>query len=447
MRLGLICAIALPTLSALADEDTAGVAMVRRFEPALTGAGVPVAQVEASAPGWQANPAAVGVSQCHMTWISGSGSATNFPNELGSESGHADEVGRLFFNIAPGANRLENYEAGYFVNSIIPNLLPINARIINQSFAYFARNTRIDRLYDDYAAKYNVLFVSGAGNGGWVGSPGTAYNNISVGAYGGASSVGPASDGRCKPDITTPASATSFSTPQVSGVAALLMQAGASDIRLLKALLLNGADKPSDWTNAPASPLDARYGAGLLNAFNSWRQFRAGRQNAGTITSRRGWDLATISSSEVKQYVLDNRASAITATLVWLRNYGCTNISNLNLTLRSETGELVAASTSTLDNVEHLYLRNLAPGRYILEVSGNASETYALAFDSGPSTPPRLQPWSLTGEPNQRYLIESSVDLRNWTPWVTNTTSADGTFDFTPVTNEPVRFFRAIELP
>ena len=56
---------------------------------------------------------------------------------------------------------------------------------------------------------------------------------------------------------------TSFSTPQVAGAAAVLMQAGlrgdggsdtnaAADIRTVKALLFNGAVKPADWTNIAA---------------------------------------------------------------------------------------------------------------------------------------------------------------------------------------------------
>ena len=411
-----------------------------QFDPNLTGAGIPVAQVEASAPGWQANPAAVNSSACRMTWSCGTGCATNFPNSLGDESGHANEVGRLIFKTAPGIRQLDNYEVSYFTGSIIPNELPICAKIVNQSFTYFARNMRVDQNYDNYAAKYNVLFVSGAGNSGWVRSPSTAYNSISVGAYGGASSIGPATDGRCKPDITAAAVATSYSTPQVSGAAALLMQAGATDIRLVKALLLNGADKPADWTNAPSAPLDQRYGAGILNVTNSWRQFRGG--------ARRGWDLTTIGSNEVRQYAFEVRNAPITATLVWLRNHGCANINNLDLAIRSEAGELVAASRSALDNVEHLHLRNLPPGRYSLEVLAvTGPETYAVAFDFGPSSPPRLTPWTLTGEPNQGYAIESTVDFRTWTPWATNTTSAAGTFDFSPGTDALKRFFRAVEIP
>ena len=138
--------------------------------------------------------------------------------------------------------------------------------------------------------KYNTLFVSAVNNQYSVSPPGTSYNCIGVGAYGGSSSVGPTLDnGRAKPDIVAPASETSYSTPLVAGAAAVLMQSGlrgdggsdtnsAADIRTVKALLLNGAVKPSDWTNTAPSPLDFHYGAGVLNVFNSYEQLAGGKQ-------------------------------------------------------------------------------------------------------------------------------------------------------------------------
>ena len=209
--------------------------------------------------------------------------------------------------VATNVTHVDNYDANYFVR--FPHYLvrPPTDRVavlgqydpvVNQSFIFCnadythspATGTTIDSAYDNYAAQYKTLFVSGVGNGG-AGRypPATCYNGIGVGAYGGGSSTGPTLDnGRAKPDITAPASETSYSTPQVAGAAAVLMQAGlrgdggsdtnsAADIRTVKALLLNGAIKPADWTNGAASPLDARYGAGVLNVFNSYKQL-AGRQ-------------------------------------------------------------------------------------------------------------------------------------------------------------------------
>jgi hypothetical protein len=127
---------------------------------------------------------------------------------------------------------------------------------------------------------------------GAVNPPATCYNGIGVALM----AAVPASGRRwttavAKPDITAPgypAGAYEFFHALCPGAAAVLMQAGlrgdggsdtnsAADIRTVKALLLNGAIKPADWTNRAASPLDARYGAGVLNVFNSYKQL-AGRQ-------------------------------------------------------------------------------------------------------------------------------------------------------------------------
>jgi hypothetical protein len=168
---------------------------------------------------------------------------------------------------------VDNYEAGYFYNSIIANRTAIGAKVVNQSFIFStssaADQRAINAVYDRYAVMYNTIFVSGVGNGGSPNAPATAYNGIAVAAFGGASSVGPTTEttpGRSKPDITAPAGATSFSTPQVAGAAAILVQAAnrddagpttsthASDARTVKAILLNSATKPSDWFHTTTSP-------------------------------------------------------------------------------------------------------------------------------------------------------------------------------------------------
>jgi hypothetical protein len=270
--------------------------------------------------------------------------------------------------------------------------------------------------------------VSGAGNGGQVFAPSTCYNGMSVGAYGGSSSTGPTLDnGRAKPDITAPQGATSYSTPQVAGAAAVLVQAGlrgdsgsatnaAADIRTVKALLLNGAIKPANWTNGPFSPLDARYGAGVLNVFNSYEQLAGGRHGytvsvsvttnaphpptgaSGSVPTLSGWDFNTNSSTSttdgVKHYYFDvtndlsGATFTATATLVWNRQQNKTAINDLDLFLYdASSSNLIASSTSPVDNVEHLFVQDLPPGRYDLQVLKNggvsvsSSETYALAFE------------------------------------------------------------------
>ncbi len=314
--------------------------------------------------------------------------------------------------------------------------------VVNQSFTFgrepASTQQHIDSAYDNYSVQNKTLFISAANNYGTVApsstnvcAPGTAYNCISVGAYQSGSSynsLGPTIDnGRSKPDITALAGETSFSTPQVAGAAAVLMQAGlrgdggsatnsAADMRTVKALLLNGAVKPADWTNLAPSPLDFRYGAGVVNVFNSYEQIVGGKQSyivstsvttnsphpptgaTGTIGALSGWDFNTNTSSATTDVVnhyyfnVTNDLNAAqfnaTATLVWNRQQNQTAINNLDLFLYNcANSNLVASSTSLVDNVEHLWLPQLPQGRYDLQVlklggtTVSTNETYALAWD------------------------------------------------------------------
>jgi hypothetical protein len=442
-------------------NDPIGINALRAYDPTLTGSGVIVVQAEAGGSSFEVNPAYVGQPASKFVYIDMSGdTSTTFSS--GEESGHADGVGDYFYGdtntanpegVAPGVSAIYNYEADYFVNNIIndgTDGIPIPGRIVNQSFIAVtsdnAEQEEVEQIYDDYAATYNTLFISGVGNGGHVYSPASSYNGIGVAAYGGASSIGPTYDGRSKPDITAPAGATSFSTPQVSGAAAILLQGAergdagagtesdASDARTLKALLLNGAVKPGGWTNTPTAPLDTRYGAGILNVYNSYRNLQAGEyassgatsgsvaaMSTGTFVADEGWDLVTVTNASVSgtyttesnHYLFDLAAATapdfeLTCTLMWWKQVNQTGINNLDLYLfDATTGAMMDVSDSTVDNVQELYPMvdgapvQLAPGEYDIVVAKNGgtsidnggsvvspSETYALAFNFAPVPEP-----------------------------------------------------------
>ena len=431
-----------PTPGHATDLDAIGVTSLRSVSADLDGAGVRVAQVESEVssnpPAFEVRPDAVGQPTALFTYTSKLGSSRTFPNSTGAESKHAEEVAAYFYGIAAGVAtnvaHVHNFDAVYFWSAILAPFNPpnINAPVVNQSFVFLnvtvAAQRNIDSAYDNYAADYKKLFVSGAGNDGPVAPPATCYNGIGVAAYGGLSSVGRTPDnGRAKPDITAPAPETSFSAPQVAGAAAILLQAGrrgdgggntgpATDIRTVKALLLNGAVKPSDWTNTASSPLDVRYGAGILNVFNSYEQLAAGRHryivsrrvpiggshpptvDSGTVDSLSGWDFNVCSSSGtfdgVNHYFFDatngvsGAIGTATATLVWNRHPNEAGINNLDLFLYdANSGNLITCSTSVVDNVEHLFAPLLPPGRYDLQVLKHGgtmvsrTETYGLAFE------------------------------------------------------------------
>jgi autotransporter-associated beta strand protein len=447
-----------------------GVPQLWHLDPALTGAGVTVGQSEATtytgssgaydpafdADNYQIDPNTnTGIP---ITYRGKLGTATTLtysaPNPA---NGHPTQVAANFFGstngVAPGLTAVVNFNENYFFSEILdrnaaitsplaPNGAP-PVSVVNQSFVFLDANANdtqfICQLYDNYVQEHGTIFVSGAGNGGAVQVPSTAFNVISVGAYGGASSVGPTSgvsasfDGRSKPDITAPEGATSFSTALVSGVAAILVQSGnlgrggsapatiaaATDARTIKALLLNGATKPAGWTHSSTQPLDFRYGAGIVNAYNSYQNLVAGMKAPTTVNLSQtptlsgnvgtaGWNFSTLTSTAgsdgVAHYHLDlsaaNGPTMLTSTLVWWRPEGTvetnasgyisqvnlTTINNLDMMLYNSNGTLVDSSASPVDNVEHLYTLNLAPGQYDLEVVKKAggvtpSETYSMAFN------------------------------------------------------------------
>jgi hypothetical protein len=454
LRLGcalLICSALLLPRNARAQGLDMGIPELRAANPAMTGSGVSILQVEAIFTGnndWEVDPGSVNQPVSNFTYISGSGTSTTYPNDLGIASGHANSVADNLYGdtntsdpegIAYGISHVYNYEADYYANDlVINNGGPSPAEIVNQSFIFIGTTSsdqmQLDQGYDNYADTYGTLFVDGAGNGGQVSSPASAYNCIAVGDYMGNSSSGNY-DGRSKPDIVayTPSEPeTSFATPCASGAAAILLQAAqeglagtsaqtesdAGDARVLKALLLNGATKTPGWKSTVAdpetTPLDPVTGAGLLNVDNSYLNLIAGEHpssattagpaaalSSGSLLPAEGWDLNTLANTGSNGTYLDESAHylvdlsgptgstfTLTATLIWWIELNQDNINNFYLYLfDSTTGQELDASLSTIDNVQEIYIQNLPPGDYDLAVTKSATamvsqtDTYALAYN------------------------------------------------------------------
>src|SRR5271154_4988179 len=170
--------------------DTIGVALLRTIATNVDGSDIRVAQPEAGydqVTNWEVNPDAISRPIGFLTYISADGSTTNFPNTLSSESGHADHVAGNFYGMSGGVAtnvaHVDNFDANYLVqiysndDSLVVELpaTNINDPVVNQSFIFtedggsqatVSDQQAIDSAYDNYAAQYNTLFVSGAGNGG-----------------------------------------------------------------------------------------------------------------------------------------------------------------------------------------------------------------------------------------------------------------------------------------
>ena len=249
-------------------------------------------------------------------------------------------------------------------------------------------------------------------------------------------------------------SGTSVSTPLVSGTVALMaslskelearsdfVQAGwsadARDSRVIKAVLMNSADKPADWDNGQSiqdnvevkleisgiqgfyavesfngvikttQGLDFNYGAGALNAERALEQY-VGLYTTGTLNNV--WLLDEVDFCASKLYHIGeiNEGSTLTMTLVWQAIYelvettdtlGNTTESIVNPALSDLALELwiqladgtfmpVAISDTKYNNVEHLSVTLAGVADYYVRVAffdtsyGDVpTETYALAWN------------------------------------------------------------------
>ncbi len=416
-----------------------GLASLRTLEPTLTGAGVTVGQIEASVVtgtnDFEPSPGALGFAASNagglFTFYNGLQQTTT-PNDgtVGNSSSHATMVGSYFYGTADFAGAPEGVAPGvahvdvYFADNIGGDLIQLATdQVVNMSYvdtSGFSFDTTLDAL----ANTSNIVFVAAAGNSGTPLSPSTAYNAISVGSSTSLDAIGPAANGVPKPDIAAPEDATSFATAIVSGAATLLIQAAAGlggagtqadaeNFRTVKTLLLNSAVKPADYFTtayAPdaAHPLNARYGAGVVNILDTVTALEAGEHAASAHASApagtyvfappsvaalgtEGWNLATLvaraGSDAMDIYALSLAAGeSFTATVSWAASNANT-IDAMGLALYAASATPLASSDVAASNVQQVNTAVPAAGTYDLVVTlhgGGATLTDPYAVAWGP---------------------------------------------------------------
>ena len=182
----------------------------------------------------------------------------------------------------------------------------------------------------------------------------------------------------------------------------------------MKAILMAGAIKsslPATWSHLDGAgqwhPLDDTYGAGELNLYNSYLVTLGGQTAGSTSTpipvDSHGWDYRTIQPGASNEVLYDfvipsgSTAAELSIVLTWNAeisapfNTGDPILADLNLELVDSNGATVdlntgdsfadGVSASEVDNVEHLYLTDLAAGTYTLKVSSDdLSSDYGLAW-------------------------------------------------------------------
>lgn len=401
-----------------------------------TGGGMGVSQVEMSVDGGDYIP------DRRNAYFAGK--SINVRSGDGGFSNHATIVAQHYFGVGSspaGDIRSANiYEANAWVNQILRVSADAEPafetdRVQNHSWVGSLGSVAMDtdalRRVDLMVERDGVLVVAGLNNGSHTAIPRlvcSAYNVVSVGLTNGNASRGSTGiegRGRVKPDLVAPLSATSWATPVVAASGALLLEgcermqalAALPEARqrsartlLVKALMMGGATKDEwpDWRKGFARPstdgsvpLDYRYGAGELNIDNSYRILSAGEHDPGdsAIVPVAGWDYERIPAGGVRRYHLDipenSRARTASILAVWNRQVRVeaglplklsSALPNMDLRLYAVKGpgqvELLDASTSRVDNVEHIYLRSLAAGRYVIELSTDLAGEYCLTWDA-----------------------------------------------------------------
>jgi hypothetical protein len=185
----------------------------------------------------------------------------------------------------------------------------------------------------------------------------------------------------------------------------------------VKAALLAGAQHRAGWSNgAPASgstkgitatPLDPLYGADLLDINRSHLIFTGGEATgfaapqASTFERHAGWDYipTVVSNTSVYwSFRMHQAVDEVSVVATWHRlvatNFTAWNMQDLDLKLWKLVGGVPTSisgaagagvyasgnveSNSTIDNVEHLYIRNLAAGDYVLELKRKTGTQTAL---------------------------------------------------------------------
>jgi hypothetical protein len=290
-----------------------------------------------------------------------------------------------------------------------------------------------------------------------------SYNAIAVGSqYGkhapGLTDLSSYGVGRSKPDIVGPRSTTSESTSITSSVATMLHSApfvqgtDAANSVVMKAMLLTGATKddletgqdlPYNWSQFDGGsvwhPLDDTFGAGELNAYNSYLVAASGQttgsstEEVPTLVSRHGWDYQSIDSGSELFYDFvipaGSTATELSIVLTWNAiinsanfNSGVPVLADLNLELVDSLdvtldfdlgdGHLDGLSDSAVDNVEHLYLTDLAAGTYTLKVSSNdpTATDFGLAWRTA----------TLFDTPSADFDEDGDVDGADFLSWQRN---------------------------
>lgn len=326
---------------------------------------------------------------------------------------------------------------------------------------YNGMNIAFSSRQDGIFRKVDVTNLSAAGGGVKGGLRGREMN---LGTRQSISLVAPGNrvfalnpDARVK-EVT----GTSFAAPHVTATVALLQEYGDKQIKkaiasrspsqeglggsqqnwsldarrhqVMKAVLLNSADKVQDagdglrlgmsktiidkqnrnWIDSdayrqPKVALNSEIGAGHLNAFRAYEQFKAGQWQPSQPVPALGWNYHQLKANSAEDYALATplkQGSYVAITLVWDRlvelrdknqnsefdvgeDFRDRGLNNLDLYLLNANSNAVASnictSVSEVDSIEHIFCPVPTTGNYKIRVQfrqqvNQPSQPYAIAW-------------------------------------------------------------------
>jgi Subtilase family len=240
-------------------------------------------------------------------------------------------------------------------------------------------------------------------------APGTDLTLAYYGGATGGNAFGGPSDTSSN-EFESGLAGTSFAAPIVASGAALIVDAGrtlfpsdsnAIDGRVVKAVLMNSADKPVGWNNGQVlkngvvtttQSLDYTYGAGILDLNQAYSQYTGGTtDSAGGAVQSTGWAFGQITHHPAQTATVNysittplKAGTDLSATLDWYEDeiatpdpgYGLDtsygSLDNLDLSVYLASGpqpHLIAQSVSLYNSVQELNILLPADGTYQIVVS------------------------------------------------------------------------------
>ena len=397
-----------------------------------TGAGVRVAQVEVAIVGAYGPNQGAAQEYAGKNFIEMSGPAgtsTHANTVAKNFYGNATSIAPGVVDIH--LYETSHWLGGGFLNitaapSTPPATPPNGLRIINNSWIADTAITSAVRRADYAAHQFDLLMVNGVANDNLASSNvpllSHMYNGIAVGKSAGGHQTGDTLEdgvGRQKPEIVAPTPTTSYSAGVVSSVAALMYEtadqltavagapASATRSEVIKAVVLAGAHHRPAWTNNPVTsgpgrgvtdtPLDDDFGVDVVNVDRSHMIMSGGSYPGASsppsfaTADHAGWSLESIEldGSVYWRFIITEVADQVSILTTWHRRvplgFSTSDVANFDLELwrvgppnqleslvgdagvpHFQSGNVV--SNSDVDNIEHLFIRNLQPGSYVLEL-------------------------------------------------------------------------------